>query len=133
MFISECCILVVIGHIDKSLFYVYVSHFPVCSAVYFFFRASAQVREEELPKLMEVVGNYSVDRVHSMRRQIRFLYRNYFDSMAKITLTTLDVINSRVFPYAARSYHEWNEPPDVVSNMAGWLVCVLPYMSGCSE
>lgn len=98
-----------------------------------FFRASAQVREEELPKLMEVVGNYSVDRVHSMRRQIRFLYHSYFDSMAKITLTTLDVINSRVFPYAARSYHEWNEPPDVVSNIAGWLVCVLPHMSGCSE
>ena len=84
-----------------------------------FSRASAQVREEELPKLLEVIGNYSVDRVHSMRRQIQFLYDNYFESMAKITLTTLDVINSRIFPFAGRSYHEWNEPPDVVSSMPG--------------
>ena len=74
---------------------------------------------------MEVVSHYSVDRVHAMRRQIQFLYHTYFDSMAKITLTTLDVLNSRIFPYAARSYHEWNEPPDVVSSMPKWFVCHL--------
>ncbi|KAL8611501.1 hypothetical protein ACOMHN_014556 [Nucella lapillus] len=76
-------------------------------------RGSVQVREDDLPKLMEVVGNYSVDRVHTMRRQIRFLSRSYFESMAKITLTTLQILNDRIFPYAARSYHQWNEPPDV--------------------
>ncbi|KAK7476210.1 hypothetical protein BaRGS_00032564 [Batillaria attramentaria] len=76
-------------------------------------RASAQVREDDLGKVMEVVGNYSVDRVHTMRRQVQFLWKTYFSSMTAITMTTLQVLNSRIFPYAAKTYNEWNEPPDV--------------------
>jgi glucuronyl/N-acetylglucosaminyl transferase EXT2 len=34
--------------------------------------------------------------------------------MHAITLTTLQIINDRVFPYTARRYEEWNEPSTFV-------------------
>ncbi|KAI8421964.1 hypothetical protein MSG28_009871, partial [Choristoneura fumiferana] len=37
-------------------------------------------------------------------------YENYFASIQKITLTTLEIINEKVFPLAARSYEDWNMP-----------------------
>lgn len=76
-------------------------------------RASVQVREDDLGKVMQTVGNYSMDRVHAMRRQVLFLWNTYFSSMSAITMATLQVLNSHIFPYAARSYHDWNEPLDV--------------------
>ena len=49
-----------------------------------------------------------------MRRQAYFFWESYFSSMSAITLTTLQVINDRVFPYAARKYEEWNNVPNPV-------------------
>lgn len=73
---------------------------------------------------MSIVGNYSADRVHTMRRQIQFLWKTYFSSMSAITMATLRVLNDRIFPYAARSYHEWNEPSDLVSNVELFFLIV---------
>ncbi len=36
--------------------------------------------------------------------------------MKAIGMTTLQIINDRIYPYAARIYEEWNNPAVVVSN-----------------
>ncbi len=41
--------------------------------------------------------------IHEMREKVRFLYDHYFSSLPKIALTTLDILNERVFPTSARS------------------------------
>lgn len=35
--------------------------------------------------------------------------------MKAIGMTTLQIINDRIYPYAARTYEQWNNPPLVVS------------------
>lgn len=87
-----------------------------------------QLREADLDQVMHTVQNYSVDRVHTMRRQVQFLWRTYFSSISAITMATLHVLNGRIFPYAARSYHDWNEPPDMVSQLNYYV-----YWSDSSE
>ena len=47
--------------------------------------------------------------------------------MQKITLTTLQIINDRVFPYAARKYEEWNDPPNKVFGIFVFLSHFLSY------
>uniref|UniRef100_A0AAZ3PZQ4 Exostosin-2 n=1 Tax=Oncorhynchus tshawytscha TaxID=74940 RepID=A0AAZ3PZQ4_ONCTS len=37
----------------------------------------------------------------------------YFSSMKAIGMTTLQIINDRIYPYAARTYEQWNNPPVV--------------------
>lgn len=41
-------------------------------------------------------------------------WERYFSSIKFITLTTLQIINDRVFPYASRTYEQWNDPPNPV-------------------
>ncbi|GAA6104858.1 exostosin-2, partial [Tachysurus ichikawai] len=45
----------------------------------------------------------------------RWFWDAYFSSMKAIGLTTLQIINDRIYPYAARTYEQWNNPPVVVS------------------
>ena len=73
------------------------------------------VREDDLSMIGTIASKVSTRRVHEMRKQVNFLWETYFSSMRAITLTTLQIINDRVFPYAARKYEEWNEPPYRVS------------------
>jgi glucuronyl/N-acetylglucosaminyl transferase EXT2 len=35
--------------------------------------------------------------------------------MKAIGMTTLQIINDRIYPYAAHTYEQWNNPPVVVS------------------
>lgn len=42
--------------------------------------------------------------VHEMQETVSFFYRNYFSSMASIALTTLNILNERVFPTTARGH-----------------------------
>jgi hypothetical protein len=90
-----------------------------------YFRAAIQVREDDLHRLMEIVGNFSTQRIQAMKKQVRFLYDTYFQSMAKITLTTLQILNDRIFPYNARSYHDWNDPPYSASFFVLFFVFLL--------
>lgn len=46
--------------------------------------------------------------------QARWFWEAYFSSMKAIGLTTLQIINDRIYPYAARTYEQWNNPPVVV-------------------
>lgn len=47
--------------------------------------------------------------------QARWFWEAYFSSMKAIGMTTLHIINDRIYPYAARTYEQWNNPPVVVS------------------
>ncbi|KTF76070.1 hypothetical protein cypCar_00030437 [Cyprinus carpio] len=40
----------------------------------------------------------------------RWFWEAYFSSMKAIGMTTLQIINDRIYPYAARTYEEWNNP-----------------------
>uniref|UniRef100_H2ZE25 Exostosin-2 n=1 Tax=Ciona savignyi TaxID=51511 RepID=H2ZE25_CIOSA len=46
-----------------------------------------------------------------MRKQVQFFYDSYFKSVPLITMTTLQIINDRVFPQVTKSYEMWNQPP----------------------
>ena len=48
--------------------------------------------------------------------QARWFWDAYFSSMKAIGMTTLQIINDRIYPYAAHTYEQWNNPPVVVSD-----------------
>lgn len=54
-------------------------------------------------------------KVNLFSLQARWFWEAYFRSMKAIALATLQIINDRIYPYAAISYEEWNDPPAVVS------------------
>ncbi|KAL1131710.1 hypothetical protein AAG570_011323 [Ranatra chinensis] len=74
-------------------------------------RAVIILAESDLSSLMSVVGSISEQRRLEMREQGKWLYSRYFSSMESITLTTLEILNSRVYPQHALIYEEWNDPP----------------------
>ncbi|CAH1799396.1 unnamed protein product [Owenia fusiformis] len=74
-------------------------------------RAAVVVREDDLADIGHILEDISIEKIHSMRKQVKFYYETYFATIKDITLTTLQIINDRVFPYAGRKYEEWNEPP----------------------
>uniref|UniRef100_A0A7M4EY33 Exostosin glycosyltransferase 2 n=1 Tax=Crocodylus porosus TaxID=8502 RepID=A0A7M4EY33_CROPO len=45
--------------------------------------------------------------------QARWFWEAYFRSVKAIALATLQIINDRIYPYAAISYEEWNDPPAI--------------------
>ena len=90
-----------------------------------FYRAALVVREDELPRVLDIAGNIHPARIRAMLTQGRYIWDNYFSSMRAITLTTLQILNDRVFPYAARKYEEWNNPPNAVSVHCGTIRLML--------
>ena len=75
------------------------------------FRALVVLQEDYLGDIMSIVKNISRDHIISMRRQGRFYFEQYFSTMSAITMTTLQILNDRVFPYDGKKYEEWNEIP----------------------
>nr|CAG4641480.1 EOG090X01LY [Eurycercus lamellatus] len=75
-------------------------------------RAALQIYEDDLPKMMDVLRAVSSERIEEMRRNGQFFYRRYFSSMEKIILTTLRILNDRVFPHQGRTYSDWNDLPE---------------------
>jgi len=73
------------------------------------------LREDDLDDIISVLQAVSAEKVVEMRQQVAFFFTSYIGTMRDITLTTLQIINDRVFPYAARKYEEWNDFPRVVS------------------
>ncbi|KAJ8795935.1 hypothetical protein J1605_002697 [Eschrichtius robustus] len=49
----------------------------------------------------------------------RWFWEAYFQSIKAIALATLQIINDRIYPYAAISYEDWNDPPSVVNEFRG--------------
>ncbi|KAK8379154.1 hypothetical protein O3P69_019178 [Scylla paramamosain] len=74
--------------------------------------ASVQVYEEDLPEVMNILRrDVSVERQGEMQRQVLWLYEQYFATMKDITLTTLKILNDRVFPAHAQPLSLWNTRP----------------------
>ncbi|ESO89598.1 hypothetical protein LOTGIDRAFT_124977 [Lottia gigantea] len=81
-------------------------------------RAAVQVREDDLTDVLKIIKTYSSARISEMKKQVKFYFNRYISTMKGIALTTLQIINDRVFPYASKSYEYWNEipKPHVVKN-----------------
>ncbi|RXN21604.1 exostosin-2 [Labeo rohita] len=73
-------------------------------------RASVVIPEEKLPEMYTILKSIPHRQVEEMQRQARWFWEAYFSSMKAIGLTTLQIINDRIYPYAARTYEEWNNP-----------------------
>lgn len=78
-------------------------------------RAAVFVMEDYLNTVMDVLKKISEDRLKDMQKQVHFLYQRYFVNMRSIIETTLDVMQSRVYPHQARTYDDWNLRPEEVS------------------
>lgn len=76
-------------------------------------RAALHIYEDDLPKLMDIVRGISFERIAEMRESGIRLYSKYFSSLEKITLTTLKIINDRVFQHQSGTYPDWNELPSL--------------------
>uniref|UniRef100_A0A2I3S336 Exostosin-2 n=1 Tax=Pan troglodytes TaxID=9598 RepID=A0A2I3S336_PANTR len=63
--------------------------------------------------LVSCVRAKLLDIHYTSKRQARWFWEAYFQSIKAIALATLQIINDRIYPYAAISYEEWNDPPAV--------------------
>lgn len=71
--------------------------------------------ESHLSILIDVIDDLSDKKIIEMRKSVMFVYEKYFSSMGKIALTTLDIIQDRVYRHEARTYDELNLLPSEVS------------------
>nr|CAG4651611.1 EOG090X01LY [Triops cancriformis] len=71
-------------------------------------RIAIVLYEDALDSLWEVVSGVSEKRLSEMRTQARAVYSQYMSSMEKIALTTLEIIQGRIYPHEARTYDMWN-------------------------
>lgn len=72
--------------------------------------SALHVREAELANLVTVLREVSEKRKEEMRAYGKLIYDKYFSSLTKITMTTLEIINERVFAHRTRTYVENNLP-----------------------
>ncbi|XP_052239253.1 exostosin-2-like isoform X2 [Dreissena polymorpha] len=92
-------------------------------------RAAVILREDDLGNLLTVLQSFSTARIHAMRQQVTFIFNRYFRTMRDITLATLQIINDRVFPYASRTYEEWNDFPRLGSIRNPLFLPLMPPVS----
>ena len=93
-------------------------------------RAAVFIMENYLHTLMDVLGKISPKRIRQMRETIRFLYNSYFSSIDKIALTTLDIIQDRVYPHWSRIYDDWNLKPEEKNTNPLFLPLTAPKSHG---
>ncbi|KAA0200176.1 Exostosin-2 [Fasciolopsis buskii] len=76
-------------------------------------RFSIRIRRSELDSMLSILSAYPVMDIRRFQRQVHFIFNRYMSTMEQIAVTTLDIVNDRVFPYYARSYSQWNNPDHV--------------------
>ncbi|XP_023384560.1 exostosin-2 [Pteropus vampyrus] len=76
-------------------------------------RASVVVPEEKISDVYSILQSIPQRQIEEMQKQARWFWDAYFQSIKAIALATLQIINDRIYPYAAISYEEWNDPPAV--------------------
>jgi glucuronyl/N-acetylglucosaminyl transferase EXT2 len=79
-------------------------------------RAALLISEESLGQTGMILQQIPRNTWKSMSKQALFLYNSYMSSMAQIALTTVRVIQDRVFPYKALQYEDWNSPPTSIAS-----------------
>ncbi|KAK9880394.1 hypothetical protein WA026_010273 [Henosepilachna vigintioctopunctata] len=71
-------------------------------------RAAVFIMEDYLNTLVNVLQKISAKRRDKMRQSIKFYYDSYLSSMGKIALTTLDILQDRIYPHWCKMYDDWN-------------------------
>ncbi|XP_071791199.1 exostosin-2-like [Asterias amurensis] len=89
-------------------------------------RAAVIVPEEQLSELPEILSAISPSHIKDLQRQGRFYWQQYFKSIKDITLTTLQIINDRMYPYTAKDYTDWNEPRPRVGAISPLYLPLIP-------
>ncbi|VDK36406.1 unnamed protein product [Taenia asiatica] len=74
-------------------------------------KCSLSIPKSQLENLVDVISTYSKDEIVHLQRHVNFFYSKYMSSLTAVVTTTLDIINSRVFPHNTPSYYDWNDPP----------------------
>ncbi|TWW68547.1 Exostosin-1a, partial [Takifugu flavidus] len=72
------------------------------------FKYVADGDRRQVPSITRSVGH---NRILTLRQQTQFLWDAYFSSVAKIILTTLEIIQDRVESHVSRSRLLWNSLP----------------------
>uniref|UniRef100_A0A665TGB5 Exostosin-1a-like n=1 Tax=Echeneis naucrates TaxID=173247 RepID=A0A665TGB5_ECHNA len=67
--------------------------------------------ERLLLQIPSTVHSIHQDKILSLRQQTQFLWEAYFNSVEKIVLTTLEIIQDRVLQHTSRSNLMWNNLP----------------------
>ncbi|ALC42416.1 Ext2 [Drosophila busckii] len=70
--------------------------------------AAVRIRETELHAVLRKLESISNVKVVEMQKQVQWLYNNYFKDLKSITITALEILESRIFPLRARSSRQWN-------------------------
>lgn len=78
-------------------------------------RVAIFIPEDNLKNLLKIIHSVSKERRGELYWQLRWVYERYFASIEKITMTTLEILNEKVFPLSARMYEDWNMPEYLVS------------------
>ncbi|THD20007.1 putative exostosin-2 [Fasciola hepatica] len=79
-------------------------------------RISVRIHRSELDNMPSLLAAYPMLDIRRFQHQVHFIFSRYMSTIEQIALTTLDIVNDRVFPYYARSYAQWNNP-DHVENL----------------
>ncbi|XP_056150088.1 exostosin-1 [Lampris incognitus] len=75
-------------------------------------RKAAIIGDERLLlQVPSIIRSVSGDRILALRQQTQFLWDAYFSSVARIVLTTLEIIQDRVHAHVSRSRLMWNSLP----------------------
>ncbi|RWS02309.1 exostosin-2-like protein, partial [Dinothrombium tinctorium] len=72
-------------------------------------RVAIRIHEHSIPNLMDILKSVSEEKIMQMRDHSIFIFEKYFSSIKTIVLTTLQIINERIFPNIATSKEEWNK------------------------
>ena len=72
-------------------------------------RFSIKVHEKQLDNLMNIIRSIDEVTLLEMRRQATLIWKRYFSSIDQITITTLFLLNERLFPHTSLSKEEWNQ------------------------
>lgn len=70
--------------------------------------ASIRIHESDLHHVIEKLKGVSKVKIDEMKRQGRLLYNNYFNGIRVLTMTTLEYLQSRMFPHNERNKKHWN-------------------------
>ncbi|XP_076349903.1 exostosin-1b-like isoform X2 [Tachypleus tridentatus] len=74
-------------------------------------KATVRADERLLMQVPDIIRSLSQTHVHALRQQSQILWENYFSSVEKIVMTTLEIIKDRINVYNSRSHFVWNSHP----------------------
>lgn len=65
-------------------------------------QASVRCWSHDLVGVASQLRDFPLASIQDMREKVLYLHNRYFASVAKIAITTLDILNERVFPTTSR-------------------------------